>query len=81
MRTHRPSEIYLHGITFQEDSHVILKGVSQKMSTVFEFLSILEKQPNFHHVKTKNVTKSGSRGKKRVINFEITCPLTKKNEI
>jgi hypothetical protein len=50
------------------------------MSTVFEFLSILEKQPNFHHVKTKNVTKSG-RGKKREILFEITCPLTKNNEI
>ncbi len=76
-----PAEIYLNGITFEEGSKVTLKGVAQKMSTVFEFLSILEKQPNFSHVKTKSVTKSGSRGKKREILFEITCPLAKKNEI
>jgi Tfp pilus assembly PilM family ATPase/Tfp pilus assembly protein PilN len=76
-----PTEIYLSGITFERGSKVVLKGVARRMSTVFEFLSILEKQPNFHHVKTRNVTKSGSRGKKREILFEITCPLTKNNEI
>ena len=73
--------IYLTGITFQENSHVILKGVAQKMSTVLDFHSSLEEQPNFQDVKTKNLTKSGNKGKKREILFEITCPLTKKNEI
>ncbi|MCZ6563948.1 MAG: PilN domain-containing protein, partial [Deltaproteobacteria bacterium] len=76
-----PLGIYLTGITFQENSHVILKGVAQKMSTVLDFHSSLEEQPNFQDVKTKNLTKSGNKGKKREILFEITCPLTKKNEI
>ena len=76
-----PSDIYLTGITFQEDSHVILKGVARKMSTVLSFHSSLEEQPNFQDVKTKNLTKSGNKGKKREVLFEITCPLTKKNEI
>ncbi len=76
-----PSGIYLTGITFQEDSHVILKGIAQKMSTVLLFHSSLEELPNFQDVKTKNLTKSGNKGKKREVLFEITCPLTKKNEI
>ncbi|MEE9568503.1 MAG: PilN domain-containing protein, partial [Candidatus Binatia bacterium] len=76
-----PPDIYLTGITFQEDSHVILKGVAQKMSSVLHFHSSLEEQPNFQDVKTKNLTKSGNKGKKREVLFEITCPLTKKNEI
>ena len=76
-----PLGIYLTSITFQENSHVILKGVAQKMSTVLDFHSSLEEQPNFQDVKTKNLTKSGNKRKKREILFEITCPLTKKNEI
>jgi len=46
-----------------------------------DFHSSLEEQPNFQDVKTKNLTKSGNKRKKREILFEITCPLTKKNEI
>lgn len=76
-----PSDIYVKAITFEEGSHLILKGVSRKMSTVFEFLSILEKQPNFHHVKTKHVTRSGTKRGNKETDFEITCPLTKANEV
>lgn len=75
-----PSDIYLKAITFEEGSQVVLKGVSKEMSTVFEFRSILEKQPNFKNVKTKHVTKSGNNGGNEETDFEITCPLTKGNK-
>src|SRR5712692_1154191 len=75
-----PPEIYLKSITFEEQSHVVLKGMTQKMSTVFEFVSTLEKLPNFRQVKAKNATRSGSKDGSDEIEFEITCPLAKKNE-
>jgi len=75
-----PPEIYLKSIAFEEQSHVVLKGMTQKMSAVFEFVSTLEKLPNFHQVKAKNATRSGSKDGSDEIEFEITCPLAKKNE-
>ncbi len=76
-----PSDIYLKSITFEDGSHLMLKGVSKKMSGVFRFLSILEKRPNFHHVKTRHVTRSGKKGAKGESDFEITCLLAKGDEI
>ncbi len=75
-----PPEIYLRTIAFEEQSQVVLKGMTQKMSTVFEFVSTLEKLPNFRQVKAKNATRSGSKDGSDEIEFEITCPLAKKNE-
>jgi len=75
-----PPEIYLKSIAFEEQSHVVLKGMTQKMSAVFEFVSTLEKLPNFRQVKAKNATRSGSKDGSDEIEFEITCPLAKKNE-
>src|SRR5439155_7627167 len=56
-----PPEISLKSIAFDEDSHVVLKGVTQKMSTVFEFVSTLEKLPNFHQVKPNTRPARGAR--------------------
>lgn len=75
-----PPEVSIRAIAFDEKSHVVLKGVTQKMSTVFEFVSTLEHLPNFHQVKAKHATRSGSKDGSDEIEFEITCPLTKKNE-
>ncbi len=76
-----PSEIYLKAVTFEDGSHLILKGVAKKMSGVFGYLSILEKQPNFHHVKTKHVTRSGKRGRNGEVDFEMTCLLTNHGDV
>ncbi len=75
-----PPDIHLKAITFEDESHVILKGVSKKMSGAPGFLSTLEKQPNFHHVKIKHVTRSGRKGGNEENDFEITCLLTKHGE-
>jgi len=76
-----PSGIYLKAVTFEDGSHLILKGVAKKMSGVFGYLSILEKQKNFHHVKTKHVTRSGKRGRNGEVDFEMTCLLTNHGEV
>ena len=75
-----PSDIYIKSINFEDGSHLILKGVAVEMSGVFGFLATLEKQPNFHHVQTKHVTRSTRRGGKGEIDFEMTCLLTKNDE-
>jgi Tfp pilus assembly PilM family ATPase len=75
-----PPEISLRAIAFEEESHVVLKGVTPKMSAVFEFVSTLEKLPNFHQVKAKHASRSGSKDGTDEVEFEITCPLTKTNE-
>ncbi|MGH9428683.1 MAG: PilN domain-containing protein, partial [Terriglobia bacterium] len=76
-----PSNIYLQAVTFEEGSQVVVRGVSQKMSTVFEFVSVLEKLPHFRHVKTKHVAKSGTKEGSEETDFEITCPLRRDNEV
>ena len=75
-----PRNIYLKSINFEDGSHLILKGVAEKMSGVFGFLSTLEKQPNFHHVQTKHVTRSTRKGGNGEIDFEMTCLLAKNDE-
>ena len=76
-----PSEIYLKAVTFEEGSQVTLKGVSRRMSAVFEYVAILEKLPNFRQVKTRHVTKSEDKGGNEEADFEITCPLRLRNEV
>jgi type IV pilus assembly protein PilM len=74
-----PPDLYLRAVTFDEGAQVVLKGASPKMSSVFEFASVLEKLPNFHQVKTRQVTRSGKEGKEEA-EFEIVCPLAKDEE-
>jgi Tfp pilus assembly PilM family ATPase/Tfp pilus assembly protein PilN len=75
-----PPEISIRAITYEEGSHVVLKGGAQRMSTVFEFVSTLENLPNFHQVKAKHASRSGSKEGSEEVEFEITCPLAKKDE-
>ena len=76
-----PPEVYLKSIAFEDASFLILQGVSQKMSSVFGLLSTLEKQPQFHHVKTKHITRSPQKDGQEQIDFEMTCLLTNDGEI
>jgi len=75
-----PPDVYLKSVTFEDGSYLVLQGVSEKMSAVFGLLSTLEKQPQFHHVKTKHITRSARKGGQEEINFEMTCLLTNDGE-
>jgi Tfp pilus assembly PilM family ATPase/Tfp pilus assembly protein PilN len=74
-----PPQIHLKAIAFDAGGQVVLKGATENMSTVFEFVSTLEKLPNFHEVKAKHATRSSQNGVDEV-DFEITCPLAKSHE-
>jgi Tfp pilus assembly PilM family ATPase/Tfp pilus assembly protein PilN len=71
-----PPKIYLTTISFKEGEFLNLNGMAQEMSDVFQFVSVLEKQPGFHQVKIKNVTKREKEGEPGQTQFEITCLFT-----
>ncbi len=75
-----PPEIYLATITFKEGEELTLTGIAQEMSDVFKFVSVLDKQPGFDHVKIKRVAKKTGEGEKGQSDFEIAGFLTTKNE-
>ncbi len=74
-----PPEIHFTAITFKGEQ-LTLSGVSQEMSDVFKFVSVLDKQRGFENVKIKQVTKRAAEGERERTDFEIACVLTTKNE-
>lgn len=75
-----PPEIYFNAITFKKREHLILTGVSEEMSDVFKFVSVLDKQPGLNHVKIKHITKRKRQGGKEQSDFEITGFLVREHE-
>lgn len=67
-------EIYLTLISFDGESELTLRGVSNTMSEIFGFLNALEKSKYFQNVKTKFVT-TRNIGGKDLTEFEIVCSL------
>ena len=58
-----PDEIYLEDITIDETGTINIRGVSESMSRVFNFVSALEDSDFFKGVKTKSTTAKKDRGK------------------
>jgi Tfp pilus assembly protein PilN len=75
-----PPQIHLKAVAFEEGTQVVLKGATQNMSTVFEFVSTLEKLPNFHQVKARHATRGAGKDGVDEVDFEIVCPLAKSHE-
>lgn len=71
-----PRNITLTGMQFNhKDKAVAIKGVSEEMSAVFQFLSTLEATPEFEQVKTRNVTKK-KVDNKDMAEFEMTATIS-----
>lgn len=64
-------DIYLNNIKFSEKG-LSIRGTSESMSTVFTFVSEMEKSKYFQNVKTKYTTKR-KEGDKDLTDFQITC--------
>lgn len=75
-----PPEIYLTAITFKDGEELTLTGVSQEMSDVFKFVSVLDQQAGFGQVKVKHVTQKVREGEKGQSDFEVVCLLKAKSE-
>lgn len=67
-------EIYLREFTYDLEGNLAIKGTSDSMSRVFDFVKILEESTYFESVKT-NETQSRREGKKEVADFDITGKL------
>ena len=67
-----PKEISYTNIDIDEDDKVGLQGRASEMSTVFSFVTTLEKSPYFENVKTTyTTTKKDESGE--YTKFEIVC--------
>jgi Tfp pilus assembly PilM family ATPase len=72
-----PKNITMTSFEYNGDAKTILiRGISEEMSAVFQVLSIFESTPSLELVKTRNVAKRKVE-EKEVAEFEITASITK----
>lgn len=69
-----PKEISLSIIDYEEGKNCLLRGVSEKLSDVFKFVSTLEESPYFENVKVNYATKRAIKNTE-ITDFEIVCGL------
>ncbi|MDD5560715.1 MAG: pilus assembly protein PilM [Candidatus Omnitrophica bacterium] len=73
-------EMHLVSISFDGKEELVLRGQSNEMSEVFNFVNKLEESSYFQNVKSKYATKR-KVGDKEITDFEISCPLADKYKI
>jgi Tfp pilus assembly PilM family ATPase len=67
-------ELHLTMVVFDGKENMILRGDSNIMSEVFNFVSKLEESEYFKNVQARNTTQRRDKDKE-VVSFEILCPL------
>ena len=70
-------EIHLVSLSFNGKDLLTLRGTSNSMSEIFNFVNKLEESDYFKNVNTKYVTKHKVQDRE-LSDFEITCPLEDK---
>ena len=75
-RGHRitPTEIYMNGLSMDEEGNITIDGVSQSMSQVFAYVKSLDDSPMFKDVKTKSTATKKDQGKDVAV-FELALKL------
>ncbi len=76
---HSPPEIKWESLSFAQGEELLLKGVSEQLPKVYEFVASLGESPLFGQVEAKRVAK-GKSGEQDVTAFEISCPLIAKKK-
>ena len=71
-----PDEIYFTSIIHNFGEQTVLTGVSNDISSVFKFVTTLERLDFFEKIKTNYTTKK-KRGDREMVDFELTCSITK----
>ncbi|MFC2140623.1 pilus assembly protein PilM [Candidatus Auribacterota bacterium] len=70
-----PQKVSLAALSFEKDESLILKGVADNMSKVFDLIPRLEKSPYLENVVSKYATKREIKGKE-LIEFQLQCSIT-----
>ncbi|MBU4375976.1 MAG: pilus assembly protein PilM [Candidatus Omnitrophica bacterium] len=71
-----PKDISLTLLEFEDRDRILLRGTAKELSSVFNFLPVLEKSPYFENAKINYATKRIFR-KAEFADFEIVCQMTK----
>lgn len=71
-----PDKIYLSSLSYNNGKGVILAGISETMSDVFQFASTIENLKYFEKVKTNYVAKKGKEDRE-VVYFELVCAIAR----
>jgi Tfp pilus assembly protein PilN len=71
---HSPEGIQWDSLTFTQGDGLALKGISEALPDVYEFVAGLDGEPAFGQVEARRVAK-GKAGEEDVTTFEIACPL------
>lgn len=69
---HTPSTIRWSSLHFTKDGQIILKGSSEQMPKVFDFVAAIEKSPLFSKVEARHVAKKKDSSQD-LTEFEIVC--------
>jgi hypothetical protein len=70
-----PNDIYLTGVSLDEEGNVTAAGVSPSMSQVFSYVKAVDDSPMFNEAKTKSTsTRKDAAGKDTAV-FELTFKL------
>lgn len=75
-----PPGVHLVSISFDGKESLTLRGQSNEMSEVFNFVNKLEESVYFQNVKSKYATKRKVEDKE-ITDFEISCPLEDKYKV
>jgi len=70
-----PQGIWLNSLTFDAGRSVTLKGQGSDLSSVFRFVSVLEKSPYFENIQVKYTTKRRFQ-EREITDFELVCPVS-----
>ena len=70
-----PQGIWLNSLGFDAGRSVTLKGQAGDLSSVFRFVSVLEKSPYFENIQVKYTTKRKFQ-EREITDFELVCPVS-----
>ena len=71
-----PPGIQWQSLTYTQNEQVVLKGASEALPKIYEFVASLDSLPLFGQVEAKRVAKRKS-DERDVTDFEISCPFAR----
>jgi len=74
LATHSAPGLVWRSLTFTRGEGVVLKGTSEQLPNIYEFVSALDDSPLFGQVEARRVSKR-TDGERNVTDFELVCPL------
>ena len=72
-----PAGVTLTMMEYESHKTVTLRGTAPSLSSIFNYVTTLEKSPYFENVKVKYANKRTGQAAQDTADFEIICPISK----